>query len=99
MNLVAKEGPMVNRTDGVLVLSKTAGAYEDLAEACIGIEPHDVEGTAQALYDALMMSWPERRQRAERLKALITSRDLRAWFRRLLDDIDDNAPLPASSAA
>src|SRR6185312_11103409 len=32
MNLVAKEGPIVNQRDGVLVLSRTVGAFQQLAK-------------------------------------------------------------------
>ena len=53
MNLVAKEGPVVNSRDGVLVLSETAGAYEQLRSGAVPVVPGDVEGTADALYRAL----------------------------------------------
>ncbi|MDP8921874.1 MAG: trehalose-6-phosphate synthase, partial [Chloroflexota bacterium] len=55
MNLVAKEGAIVNDRDGVLVLSTTAGAYEELGPACLGVDPLDVAGTADALARALTM--------------------------------------------
>jgi trehalose 6-phosphate synthase len=99
MNLVAKEGPTVNTHDGVLVLSREAGAFEELGDAAIGVDPYDVAGTAGALHRALTMAPDERRQRAARLKASILEHDLRAWFAALLADIDRHAPLPASSAA
>ncbi|HLF71535.1 MAG TPA: trehalose-6-phosphate synthase [Dehalococcoidia bacterium] len=99
MNLVAKEAPMVNMHDGVLVLSKAAGAYAELGCAAIGIDPKDVKGTANALYEALMMPIEERHERAKRLRAVVRSRDLRDWFRVLLDDIEQNAPSAAISAA
>ena len=59
MNLVAKEGPLVNRSDGVLVLSREAGAWEELeldGGGALGVNPFDVAGTADALHDALTMS-------------------------------------------
>ena len=50
MNLVAKEGPVVNKTNGVLVLSRSSGAFQQLAEVCIPISPADHLETAEALY-------------------------------------------------
>ena len=50
MNLVAKEGPLVNQRDGVLVLSENAGSHEELGEWAITVNPFDIEETAEALY-------------------------------------------------
>ena len=58
LNLVAKEGPLLNEADGVLVLSHEAGAWEELALAgggALGVNPFDVAGTADALHEALTM--------------------------------------------
>lgn len=99
MNLVAKEGPTLNDHDGVLVLSRKAGAFEELEPACIGIDPHSVAETAEALYAALTMPAQERREKARRLKSIIRAHDLRDWFAALMADIDRHAPLPARPAA
>lgn len=99
MNLVAKEGPTVNTHDGALVLSRQAGAYEELGEASLAIDPHDIRGTSEALFQALTMPTTQRQEWSRRLKAVIRGHDLRDWFRALMDDIDRNAPFPASSAA
>jgi trehalose 6-phosphate synthase len=99
MNLVAKEGPMLNQHDGVLVLSRTAGAYEELGCGSIGIDPKDVDGTATALYQALTMDPLEKRDRSRKMRQTVLNHDLRAWFRVLLRDIEDNAPVSAISAA
>ncbi len=99
MNLVAKEGPLLNTRDGVLVLSKKAGAYEELASGSLGIEPCDISGTADAIYLALSLPPDRRRELALRLRGAIRCNDLRAWFSTLMDDIERNAPVPASSAA
>src|SRR5215831_17117758 len=55
MNLVAKEGAIVNQRDGVIVLSRTIGAFQQLAKGSIPTSPIDVEETAEALYEALML--------------------------------------------
>ena len=51
LNLVAKEGPALNERDGVLALSREAGAYDELADVAVGLNPFDVTGTAAALAD------------------------------------------------
>jgi trehalose 6-phosphate synthase len=99
MNLVAKEGPVLNTHNGVLVLSTTAGAYSDLSCGAVGVDPYDVEQTAEALYQAITMPAVERRERAERLRRAIRNKDLRAWFQALFNDIDANAPAAAGSNA
>jgi trehalose 6-phosphate synthase len=98
MNLVAKEGPMLNLHDGVLVLSKRAGASEELGDGALVIEPEDVGQTARALYEALQMGPQERRERASKLRQIIRDHDLTAWFNRLLDDIKAHTPAGESAA-
>jgi trehalose 6-phosphate synthase len=81
LNLVAKEGPLLNRVDGVLVLSSEAGAYEELAVAgALGINPFDVSGTADALHAALTMPADERARRASSLRASVLSRGAGDWW-------------------
>src|SRR5262249_33243181 len=63
MNLVAKEAPLVNTRDGVLVLSENAGAHEELGEWCVTVNPFDVWGQAEALHEALSLAPDERRRR------------------------------------
>jgi trehalose 6-phosphate synthase len=99
MNLVAKEGPTLNPHFGVLVLSKRAGAYEELSAGALGIDPEDIEGTAEALWEALTMPAVERRERAEAIRRVIRNHDLRDWFTALLEDIDEHAPVPSSISA
>jgi len=86
MNLVAKEGPTVNNCDGVLILSETVGAYEQLGQNVLAVAPADLEGTTQALYSALTMSANERSKRANRLKKSIEEEDLTCWLLHLLED-------------
>ena len=87
MNLVAKEGPVVNDRDGVLVLSQSSGAYNQLSEGALGVAPTDVEGTANALYDALSMSPAERKRRADLLYSSICRHDNDDWLTRQFLDI------------
>ncbi|MGW0699473.1 alpha,alpha-trehalose-phosphate synthase (UDP-forming) [Streptomyces sp. NPDC002867] len=80
MNLVAKEVPVVSDAGCALVLSREAGAYWDLGEDAITVNPYDVTGTAEALHAALTMPDAERAERTKRLSAAATSLPPRRWF-------------------
>ena len=80
MNLVAKEGPVVNQKDGVLVLSERTGARQQLESGALIISPCDVYATAEALHQALTMPASERKTRASRLRRLVEENDINAWF-------------------
>jgi trehalose 6-phosphate synthase len=87
LNLVAKEGPLLNRNDGVLVLSRQAGAWEELSldgRGAVGVNPFDVTATAEALHRALSMPGAERAERAARLRASVTGRTSADWWADLL---------------
>ena len=85
MNLVAKEGPVVNQKDGVLVLSEAAGEYEQLKIGALPVAPADVEGTARALYQALTM---EPSERAAAMRDSIEREDITAWLHHQIADIN-----------
>ncbi len=87
MNLVAKEGPVVNQKNGVLVLSETTGASHQLETGAIVISPCDVYGTAEALHQALTMEAFERQVRAARLSKLVEENDINAWFCNQISEI------------
>ncbi len=91
MNLVAKEGPIVNQRDGVLVISEGAGACEELGEAALVISPYDVVQTAEALHQALVMSAAERRQRAAALRSIVESHTVGDWLYEQLVDLSQLA--------
>ncbi|MGP3927733.1 alpha,alpha-trehalose-phosphate synthase (UDP-forming) [Streptomyces sp. 8N616] len=80
MNLVAKEVPVVSDEGCVLVLSREAGAYEDLGEEAVVVNPYDVTGTADALHQALVLSAGERAERTKRLAAAATALPPQQWF-------------------
>jgi trehalose 6-phosphate synthase len=88
MNLVAKEGPLVNARDGVLVLSENAGAHEELAEWALTVNLFDVWGQAEALHEALTMEPQERRRRAQAIQAQVREHDVTRWVEGLLADLD-----------
>ena len=87
MNLVAKEGPVVNKRDGTLVLSATSGAHHQLSKGAITVSPTDVEGTMDALYQAVTMSPEKRRENSAWLTEAVTQEDIGHWISRQLEDL------------
>ncbi len=85
LNLVAKEGPVVNTCGGVLALSRETGSFDELAPAVLEINPFDVSGTASVLARALDMDRDERAGRAGELKKLIADRRPIDWLEDQLD--------------
>lgn len=88
MNLVAKEYvAMQDEADpGVLVLSRFAGAAEQMREALL-VNPYDIPATAQAIQRALRMPLAERRERHAALLAQVTEHDVHEWSRTFLDTL------------
>ena len=87
MNLVAKEGPILNQRDGVLILSERAGARQQLESGALIVSPCDVYATAEALHQALIMPVDKRHERAHRLRWLIEKEDITAWLCRQLETV------------
>ena len=88
MNLVAKE--FITAQDpadpGVLVLSRFAGAAEQMREALL-VNPYDTEGTAAAIHLALQMPLEERQMRHQALMATIRRYDVHWWCDTFLDTL------------
>lgn len=80
MNLVAKEGPLLSERDSVLVLSREAGAADELGEDALLVNPFDTVETAEALHRALSMPAEERRERRKRLAEAAVALPPRRWF-------------------
>ena len=89
MNLVAKEGAVVNQRDGVIVLSRTVGAFHQLAKGSIPTSPIDIEETAEALYKALMLSADERKIKATTARQAVERSDLTVWITNQIHDLND----------
>jgi len=87
MNLVAKEGPLVNEHDGVSILSENTGAHEELGEFALSVNPFDVQELANSIHEALTMPASERRRRADGLRRIVTERDPGDWVDEQLADI------------
>jgi trehalose 6-phosphate synthase len=87
MNLVAKEGPLVNERGGVSILSENTGAHEELGEFALSVNPFDIQETADAIHAALAMRTDERERRISGLKEIVTARDPGDWIDDQLADI------------
>jgi trehalose 6-phosphate synthase len=92
LNLVAKEAPLVNRRDGVLVLSREAGAFEELGDWVVPVDPLDVEGQAAALERAIGLAADVRRTWLNRIRRHVRTHDVGAWADRELAELDARAP-------
>lgn len=88
MNLVAMEGPLLNRRAGTLVLSRNAGAHDRLGRHAIGVNPFDLDDTAGAIERALAMGLEERRRRARGLSRLVLANPPERWIDGQLADLD-----------
>lgn len=88
MNLVAKEGPTVNEVDGAVVLSRNAGAWEELQNGVLTVNPYDVQQLADAIYEGLTMDGERRARMAESNRRLLAAATLERWAQRQLRDID-----------
>ena len=87
MNLVAREGPILNERDGVLVLSANAGAADEIGTAALIVNPFDARDTALALEHALDMTPIERKARAERLREVAEGDPPAVWLDHQLNDL------------
>ena len=86
MNLVAKEYVVAQDPDnpGVLVLSRFAGAAEQLKEALL-VNPYDPQGMADSIQQALQMPLAERQARHQKLMARIQEHDVHWWRKAFMD--------------
>ncbi len=92
MNLVAKEAPLVNERDGVLILSENAGAHEELAPWALTVNPFDVAGQAEAIHRALTMDPSERAERLEAIRRHVREHSIGVWIDAQLADLDAAVP-------
>ena len=88
MNLVAKEyvASQDPEDPGVLVLSRFAGAAQELTDALL-VNPADTEEVADALQQALDMPMAERRQRWEAMMSMLQKNNITAWCNTFLQTL------------
>ncbi|HEY7756447.1 MAG TPA: trehalose-6-phosphate synthase [Actinomycetota bacterium] len=88
MNLVAMEGPVINRRQGVLVLSRNAGAFGRLGRYAVPVNPFDLDEMSHALQEALEMPLDERTRRARGLSRLVLANPPSRWVGEQLEDLE-----------
>ncbi len=98
LNLVVKEGALVNRVAGMIVLSENAGAHEELQPHMLSINPFDIEATAEAIHEGLMTGIEERRKRNEAARNVVRTNDIARWITRQVQDIRDLVATPGLRA-
>jgi trehalose 6-phosphate synthase len=95
MNLVAKEAPLINERDGVVVLSENTGACQELGEWSLVVNPFDLVGQAEAIHEALELGAGERSARAEAIRAHVREHDIEWWLAAQLADLDRVSAVPS----
>jgi len=94
MNLVVKEWALVSKKPGVLVVSETAGVAAESSRCALLVSPLDVEGTAQAMADALVMPSAARTVWVDQLRRGIERWTARHWLAAQLEELGISAPPP-----
>ncbi len=87
LNLVAKEAPLANERNGVLILSENTGAHEELGQFSLTIDPYDIHAQAEAIYEALKMDGDVRQRWVESMRSWVHEHDLTWWIDGLLHDL------------
>jgi trehalose 6-phosphate synthase len=90
MNVVSKEGSILNEKNGVLILSETAGSYEELKNYSLNVDPYDIKGTADAIYQAVTMDTRERIININGLKEVVENNTIHDWISNQFKDIGNN---------
>jgi trehalose 6-phosphate synthase len=99
MNLVAKEGALVNTMNGVLILSENTGAFEEIGALSVAVNPFDIEDQAQAIFRALTMPEAEKAARAKAIRGVVLGNSVEKWVAAQWADIARKRALDASLAA
>ena len=98
MNLIAKEAPLINERDGVLILSENTGAHVELGRFALTVNPFDIQATADAIHDALVMPQAERHERIEGIRNQVREHDIDRWMQDQLDDLAEVAGVSVREA-
>lgn len=87
MNLVAKEFVSAREDeDGVLILSRFAGASYEFSSALL-INPYDIEGTSEAIRQALTMLPGEKAERMRKMRQVVREYNIYRWAADMITDL------------
>ncbi len=87
MNLVAKEFVSAREDeDGVLILSRFAGASYELSSALL-VNPYGIEGTAEAIHQALTMLPEERKERMRKMRSIVKEHNIYRWAADMITEL------------
>jgi trehalose 6-phosphate synthase len=98
MNLIVKDWAIVTRRPGVLVLSETAGAAAESAGRDLLVCPFDIEGTAEALGQALAMPDDQRQASVDAFRRSVEQWTAKDWLNALLKELGLSATESAAPA-
>ena len=96
MNLVVKEWAVVSNRPGVVILSETCGVASEIGADALLVSPLDIEGTAQALAQAIDMSHEERQARLAGVRSKVHSWTAAHWLSAQLDALHQVSSGPAA---
>jgi trehalose-6-phosphate synthase len=96
MNLVAKEWAVVSKRPGVVILSETCGVASEIGADALMVSPLDIEGTAQAMAQAIDMSNEERWARLAGFRAKVHSCTAAHWLSAQIDALHQVSPGPSA---
>lgn len=86
MNLVAKEFCASHNDErGVLMLSEFAGASLTIKKGPLKVNPYDIEGMADAMYEAFNMPIVEQKKRMRQMRKAVKGYDIFDWVENFLE--------------
>lgn len=87
MNLVSKEFVSAREDeDGVLILSRFTGASYEFSSALL-VNPYDIEGTAEAIHQALAMLPEERKERMRKMRQIVREYNIYRWAADMITEL------------
>jgi len=86
MNLIAKEYVSCKiEGNGVLILSKFAGAAEEMGKYAVMVNPYDIEEVADSINIALNIHWNTRKKMISNLRDIVRENDIFQWASNFLN--------------
>ncbi len=87
MNLVVKEGAVLNRRGGVILLSTKAGAFSEMKGSVLALNPLDIWETAQQLDRGLSMPAAKRKAMAAQARQVVMENTSFKWLLKQIQNL------------